>query len=99
MLCVPLIGTAAAIGLVLFFTCAIYTDLLARDGPQWSRALDSQGGTVEVSQLSSVVRSSAFSGGIGRSFVVTMSMMPMGPDNLRLAHDIADDGYVRPNQR
>jgi fatty acid desaturase len=41
------------------------------------------------------VRSSAFSGGIGRSFVVTISMMPTGPDNLRLAHDIADDGYVR----
>jgi hypothetical protein len=32
MLGVPLIGTAAAIGLALFFTCAIYTDLLARDG-------------------------------------------------------------------
>jgi hypothetical protein len=28
---VPLIGTAAAIGLVLFFVCATYTHLLARD--------------------------------------------------------------------
>jgi hypothetical protein len=28
---VPLIGTAAAIGLVLFFVCAAYTHLLARD--------------------------------------------------------------------
>lgn len=28
---VPLIGTAAAIGLVLFFVCAIHTHLLARD--------------------------------------------------------------------
>jgi hypothetical protein len=28
---VPLIGTAAAIGLILFFVCAIYTHLRARD--------------------------------------------------------------------
>lgn len=28
---VPLIGTAAAAGLVLFFVCAVYTHLLARD--------------------------------------------------------------------
>ncbi|HJP77023.1 MAG TPA: DoxX family protein [Pseudonocardiaceae bacterium] len=28
---IPLLGTAAAIGLVLFFTCAVYTHLLARD--------------------------------------------------------------------
>src|SRR5438067_10239771 len=28
---VPLIGAAAAIGLILFFVCAIYTHLLARD--------------------------------------------------------------------
>jgi hypothetical protein len=27
----PLVGTAAAIGLVLFFVCAVYTHLLARD--------------------------------------------------------------------
>ena len=30
---VPLIGTAAAVGLVLFFVCAVYTHVLARD---WS---------------------------------------------------------------
>ena len=28
---VPLIGTAAAIGLILFFVCAVYTHVLARD--------------------------------------------------------------------
>jgi NAD/NADP transhydrogenase alpha subunit len=28
---VPLVGTAAAIGLVLYFVCAVYTHLLARD--------------------------------------------------------------------
>ena len=28
---VPVVGTAAAIGLVLFFTCAVHTHLLARD--------------------------------------------------------------------
>lgn len=28
---VPLIGTAAAAGLILFFVCATYTQLLARD--------------------------------------------------------------------
>jgi hypothetical protein len=28
---VPLIGTAAAIGLILFFTCALYTHVRARD--------------------------------------------------------------------
>jgi hypothetical protein len=31
LLGVPLIGTAAAIGLVLFFVCAIYTHVLAGD--------------------------------------------------------------------
>ena len=31
LLGVPLIGLAAALGLVLFFTCAVYTHLLARD--------------------------------------------------------------------
>lgn len=31
LLGVPLIGTAAAVGLVLFFVCAVYTHLLARD--------------------------------------------------------------------
>jgi DoxX-like family len=31
LLGVPLIGNAAAAGLVLFFTCAVYTHLLARD--------------------------------------------------------------------
>jgi hypothetical protein len=37
---VPLIGTAAAIGLVLFFDCAIYTHLLARDySPQFGLAI------------------------------------------------------------
>jgi DoxX-like family len=37
---VPLIGTAAAIGLVLFFVCAIYTHLLARDySPQFGLAI------------------------------------------------------------
>jgi hypothetical protein len=36
---VPLIGTAAAIGLVLFFVCAIHTHLLARDySPQLALA-------------------------------------------------------------
>lgn len=36
---VPLIGTAAAIGLVLFFVCAVYTHLLARDySPQLATA-------------------------------------------------------------
>jgi hypothetical protein len=37
---VPLIGTAAAIGLVLFFTCALYTHLRAGDcSPQFGPAL------------------------------------------------------------
>jgi hypothetical protein len=37
---VPLIGTTAAIGLVLFFVCAIYTHLLARDySPQFGLAI------------------------------------------------------------
>jgi len=37
---VPLIGTAAAIGLVLFFVCAIYTHLLAGDySPQFGLAI------------------------------------------------------------
>jgi hypothetical protein len=31
LLGVPVLGTAAAIGLVLFFTCAVYTHLLSRD--------------------------------------------------------------------
>lgn len=37
---VPLIGTAAAIGLVLFFVCAIYTHVRASDySPQFGLAL------------------------------------------------------------
>jgi hypothetical protein len=37
---VPLIGPAAAIGLVLFFVCAIHTPLLARDySPQFGLAI------------------------------------------------------------
>ncbi|MFD1935020.1 MULTISPECIES: DoxX family protein [Nonomuraea] len=37
---VPLIGTAAAVGLVLFFTCAVHTHLLARDySPQFGLAI------------------------------------------------------------
>jgi hypothetical protein len=37
---VPLIGTAAAIGLVLFFVCATYTHLLAGDySPQFGLAI------------------------------------------------------------
>jgi hypothetical protein len=37
---VPLIGTAAAIGLVLFFVCAIHTHLLAHDySPQFGLAI------------------------------------------------------------
>jgi len=37
---VPLIGTAAAIGLVLFFVCAVYTHVLARDySPQFGLAI------------------------------------------------------------
>ena len=37
---VPLIGTAAAIGLILFFVCAIHTHLLARDySPQFGLAI------------------------------------------------------------
>jgi hypothetical protein len=37
---VPLIGTAAAIGLVLFFVCAIHTHLLAREySPQFGLAI------------------------------------------------------------
>ena len=36
---VPLIGTAAAIGLILFFVCAIYTHIRARDyTPQFGLA-------------------------------------------------------------
>src|SRR5436305_15129854 len=36
LLGVPFIGTAAAIGLVLYFVCAVYTHLLARDySPQF----------------------------------------------------------------
>ncbi|MBB4938476.1 hypothetical protein FHR32_002781 [Streptosporangium album] len=35
----PPIGTAAAIGLTLFFVCAVYTHLLARDySPQFGLA-------------------------------------------------------------
>ena len=37
---VPLIGTAAAIGLVLFFVCAVYTHVLTRDySPQFRLAV------------------------------------------------------------
>jgi hypothetical protein len=37
---VPLIGTASAIGLVLFFVCAVHTHLLARDySPQFGLAI------------------------------------------------------------
>ena len=37
---VPLIGTAAAIGLILFFVCAIYTHVRARDySPQFGLAI------------------------------------------------------------
>jgi DoxX-like family len=37
---VPLVGTAAAIGLVLFFVCAVYTHLRAADySPQSGLAL------------------------------------------------------------
>jgi len=37
---VPLIGTAAAIGLVLFFVCAVYTHVRARDySPQFGLAI------------------------------------------------------------
>jgi hypothetical protein len=40
LLGLPLVGTAAAIGLVLFFVCAVYTHLLARDySPQLGLAL------------------------------------------------------------
>lgn len=40
LLGVPLVGTAAAIGLVLFFSCAIHTHLLARDrSPQFGLAI------------------------------------------------------------
>ena len=40
LISVPLIGTAAAIGLVLFFVCATYTHLLARDySPQFGLAI------------------------------------------------------------
>jgi hypothetical protein len=36
----PMIGTAAAIGLVLFFVCAVYTHVLARDySPQFGLAI------------------------------------------------------------
>jgi hypothetical protein len=37
---VPLVGTCAAIGLILFFVCALYTHLLAGDySPQFGLAL------------------------------------------------------------
>jgi DoxX-like family len=37
---VPLVGTAAAIGLVLFFVCAIYTHVRAHDySPQFALAI------------------------------------------------------------
>lgn len=37
---VPLIGAAAAIGLVLYFVCAVYTHVLARDySPQFALAV------------------------------------------------------------
>jgi hypothetical protein len=36
---VPLVGTVAAVGLVLFFVCAVYTHLLADDrSPQLALA-------------------------------------------------------------
>lgn len=40
LLGVPLIGTAAAIGLVLYFVCALYTHVLAHDySPQFGLAI------------------------------------------------------------
>ena len=40
LLGVPVIGTAAAAGLVLFFACAVHTHLLARDySPQFGLAI------------------------------------------------------------
>ena len=40
LISVPLIGTAAAIGLVVFFVCAVYTHVLARDySPQFGLAI------------------------------------------------------------
>jgi hypothetical protein len=37
---VPLIGTAAAVGLVLFFVCAVYTHIRAGDySPQFGLAI------------------------------------------------------------
>jgi hypothetical protein len=40
LLGLPLVGTAAAIGLVLFFVCAVYTHLLAGDySPQLGLAI------------------------------------------------------------
>jgi hypothetical protein len=40
LLGVPLVGTAAAIGLVLFFVCAVHTHLLAGDrSPQFGLAI------------------------------------------------------------
>ena len=40
LISVPLIGTAAAIGLILFFVCAVYTHLLAGDySPQFGLAI------------------------------------------------------------
>jgi DoxX-like family len=37
---VPLVGTAAAIGLILFFVCAVYTHVRARDySPQFGLAI------------------------------------------------------------
>ncbi|ORB84336.1 hypothetical protein B1987_11615 [Mycobacterium kansasii] len=36
----PMVGVAAAVGLVLFFVCAIYTHILARDcSPQFALAI------------------------------------------------------------
>jgi hypothetical protein len=40
LLGIPLIGPAAAIGLILFFACAVHTHLLARDfSPQFGLAI------------------------------------------------------------
>jgi hypothetical protein len=40
LLGVPLVGTAAAVGLGLFFVCAVYTHVLARDySPQFRLAI------------------------------------------------------------
>jgi hypothetical protein len=61
---VPYVGTAAAIGLVLFFVCAVHTHLLAADySAQFALAIGLlllDAGTLTVHVMAHVGRTGAF---------------------------------------